>query len=102
MFLRFRLKYDVHLILIFTKLITRKPEKEKGKLFAVSIVRDFFRKRHVRKSAVAIIAEYTYTWHRCQGGKLNVNAKRGGNVIKRGKGDSKGQKTSTKSTKNKN
>ncbi|GMI89092.1 DDT-PHD PROTEIN3 [Hibiscus trionum] len=59
----------------------------------------FFHKRHVRKSAGAIIAECTYTCHRCLDGKSNVNAKKGGNVMKRGKGDTKGQKTSAKSAK---
>ncbi|KAK8655162.1 hypothetical protein V6N13_107752 [Hibiscus sabdariffa] len=57
----------------------------------------FFHKRHVRKSAGAIIAECTYTCHRCLDGKSNVKAKKGGNVMKRGKGDTKGQKTSAKS-----
>ncbi|XWS71212.1 hypothetical protein CRYUN_Cryun03dG0119300 [Craigia yunnanensis] len=59
----------------------------------------FFHKRHVRKSAGAIIAECTYTCHRCQDGKFNVNAKRGGNDTKRGKCDTKGGKTNTKSAK---
>ncbi|XVF19324.1 hypothetical protein REPUB_Repub11eG0100700 [Reevesia pubescens] len=59
----------------------------------------FFHKRHVRKSAGAIIAECTYTCHRCQDGKLKVNSNRGGNDTKRGKGDTKGWKTNTKSAK---
>ncbi|WRX33231.1 DDT domain - like 4 [Theobroma cacao] len=63
------------------------------------ICKGFFHKRHVRKSAGAIIAECTYTCHRCQDGKSNVNAKRGGSDAKRGKGDTKGGKTNTKSAK---
>ncbi|XVF04793.1 hypothetical protein REPUB_Repub05bG0116000 [Reevesia pubescens] len=58
----------------------------------------FFHKRHVRKSAGAIIAKCTYTCHQCQNGKLNVNAKGGGNDTKR-RGDTKGGKTNTKSAK---
>ncbi|XVE78945.1 hypothetical protein DITRI_Ditri14bG0018800 [Diplodiscus trichospermus] len=59
----------------------------------------FFHKRHVRKSGGAIIAECTYTCHRCQSGKLNVNAKRGGNDTKKTKGNTKGGKINTKSAK---
>ncbi|XP_024027304.1 DDT domain-containing protein PTM isoform X2 [Morus notabilis] len=47
----------------------------------------FFHKRHVKKSAGAIIAECTYTCHRCQNGvrakidtKKGKTAKKGGNV----------------------
>ncbi|KAE8712190.1 DNA binding,zinc ion binding,DNA binding, putative isoform 2 [Hibiscus syriacus] len=58
----------------------------------------YFHKRHVRKSAGAIVTECTYTCHRCQAGKSSVNAKKGGNVMKRGKGDTKGRKTSAKSS----
>ncbi|XP_038992874.1 DDT domain-containing protein PTM-like isoform X1 [Hibiscus syriacus] len=57
----------------------------------------FFHKRHVRKSAGAIIAECTYTCHRCRDCKSDVNAKEGGIAMKRGKGDMKAQKTSAKS-----
>ncbi|XWS52571.1 hypothetical protein CRYUN_Cryun11dG0082300 [Craigia yunnanensis] len=59
----------------------------------------FFHKRHVRKSAGAIIARCTYTCHQCQCGKLNFNAKRGGNYTKRAKVGIKGGKTNTKSAK---
>ncbi|KAA3458919.1 DDT domain-containing protein PTM-like isoform X1 [Gossypium australe] len=55
----------------------------------------FFHKRHVRKSAGAIIAKCAYTCHRCLGGKSNVNVKKGGNIMK-WKGDTKGQRTITK------
>lgn len=38
----------------------------------------FFHKRHVRKSAGAIIAKCTYTCHRCQNGmRVNIDTKRG-------------------------
>ncbi|XP_039018880.1 DDT domain-containing protein PTM-like isoform X1 [Hibiscus syriacus] len=57
----------------------------------------YFHKRHVKKSAGAIISECAYTCHRCQDGKSSVNAKKGGNVMKRGKGDTQGRKTSAKS-----
>ncbi|KAE8663797.1 DNA binding,zinc ion binding,DNA binding, putative isoform 2 [Hibiscus syriacus] len=57
----------------------------------------YFHKRHVRKFAGAIVRDCAYTCHRCQDGKSSVNAKKGGNVMKRGKGDTKGWKTSGKS-----
>ncbi|GMI94647.1 DDT-PHD PROTEIN3 [Hibiscus trionum] len=57
----------------------------------------YFHKRHVRKSTGAIIAECTYTCHRCRDGKSNVNEQKGGNVMKRRKGDTKSWKTSAKS-----
>ncbi|KAK9032618.1 hypothetical protein V6N11_056877 [Hibiscus sabdariffa] len=57
----------------------------------------YFHKRHVRKSAGAVIAECTYTCHRCRDGKSNVNEQKGGIVKKRRKGEAKGWKTSAKS-----
>nr|XP_048322407.1 DDT domain-containing protein PTM-like isoform X3 [Ziziphus jujuba var. spinosa] len=55
----------------------------------------FFHKRHVKKSAGAIIADCTYTCHRCQSGKhVKIDAKRG-------KTNKKGGKSLQKSKNNK-
>lgn len=52
-------------------------------LFEIS---GFFHKRHVKKSAGAIIADCTYTCHRCQNGKhVKIDAKRGKTNKKGGK-----------------
>lgn len=54
----------------------------------------FFHKRHVKKSAGAVIAECTYTCHRCQNG-VRVRI-----VVKKGKTGKKGGKVKSKKSKN--
>ncbi|KAM6596713.1 hypothetical protein CsatA_007237 [Cannabis sativa] len=54
----------------------------------------FFHKRHVRKSAGAIIAKCTYTCHRCQNGiRVNIDTKKG----KTGKRGAKAKSLKSKS-----
>lgn len=53
----------------------------------------FFHKRHVRKSAGAIIAKCTYTCHRCQNGiRVNIDTKKG-------KADKRGAKAKSQKSK---
>ncbi|XP_038709113.1 DDT domain-containing protein PTM-like isoform X1 [Tripterygium wilfordii] len=53
----------------------------------------YFHRRHVRKSAGAIAAEYTYTCHRCYGGNcVKTDAKTGKKATKGGKNNTEGMK----------